>query len=166
MNNLQTRLVILQIRAPRGVVVAAGEEVAVGAAPAHVPGMRFGARLDEIQRLHAGVRRAQLQVLVAPARKLHLSSSRRPHAIGCFPHSIARAEDGRALLLRGERSVQNFLVGGPVGARARALLEFEPRLAANPWVAKECICLCVNQNSQRLLNRRIDLHAIDTTPAR
>ena len=82
MSKGQTRLlVILQICTPRGVVVADGEEVAVGAPPAHVPGMRFGARLDDVQRLHAGVRRAQLQVLVTPVRKLNLSSSRRPRAI-------------------------------------------------------------------------------------
>ena len=55
MSKGQTRLIILKIRAPRSVVVATGEEVAVGAAPAHVAGVRFGARLDIVQRVDAGV---------------------------------------------------------------------------------------------------------------
>ncbi|CAH0364159.1 unnamed protein product, partial [Pelagomonas calceolata] len=101
MSKRQTRLLVVpQILPPRGVVVATGEEVAVGAPPAHVPGVGLGPRFHEIQRFHAGVRRAY----------------------------IARAEDGRALLLRGERSVQNFLVGGPVRGFSGALLELEPRL--------------------------------------
>ena len=57
MSKIQTRLVILQICAPRGVVVAAGEEVAVGAAPAHVPGVGLGPRFHQIQRVDAGVGR-------------------------------------------------------------------------------------------------------------
>ena len=138
MSKVQTRLLIVpQVLPPRGVVVATGEEVAVGAPPAHVPGVGLGPRFDEVQRLDAGVGRPESQILVAPVRKLNLSSSTMARTTGCFPHSIARAEDGRALLLGGERSVQNFLVGGPVGARARALLEFEPRLPSNPRVAEE-----------------------------
>ena len=79
MSKKQTRLLVVpQIRAPRCVVVAIWEEVAVGALPAHVSGMRFGPRLDEVQRFHAGVGRAQLQVLVAPVRKLNLSTRRGP----------------------------------------------------------------------------------------
>ena len=136
MSKGQTRLlVILQICAPRGVVVAAWEEVAVGSSPAHVPGMRFGPRLDEIKRFHAGVRRPESQVFVA------------------------RAEDGGTLLLRGERSIQNLLVGRPA-RNTRALLELEPRLPANPGIAKERVRLCVNQNFTAPSRHRHDAFSI------
>ena len=59
MSKGQTRLLVVpQVLPPRGVVVAIGEEVAVGAAPAHVPGVGLGPRFDEVQSLYAGVGRA------------------------------------------------------------------------------------------------------------
>ena len=58
MSKAHTRLLVVpKVLPPRGVVVATGEEVAVGAPPAHVAGVGFGQRLDEVQRLDAGVGR-------------------------------------------------------------------------------------------------------------
>ena len=48
MSKRQTRLLVVpQVRPPRGVVVATGEEVAVGAPPAHVPRVGLGPRFDD-----------------------------------------------------------------------------------------------------------------------